>query len=286
MGSGVIYDSNGWILTNRHVVEGGNEFQVELKDGRVLAGEVYGIDTLTDLAIVKVDATDLPTAAVGVSDALEVGQLVIAIGSPLGTYSNSVTSGIVSAKGRTITTDGSSTAADQPDPDGCGDQPRELRRPAPRRERQRRRDQHRHRHQQQRDRVRHPDRRRAADHGPGRRRSGARAAVPRDPVREHHPPARRRGEPAGPGGRARRRPRPERPGRSPGVQPGTPAAKAGIKDGDIIMSVGGKAIDDGHPLDATLAQFSPGQTVNVEDPARRRDDHARGDAGDATGRPQ
>ena len=108
VGSGVIYDSDGWILTNRHVVEGGNEFDVELKDGRVLAGEVYGIDTLTDLAIVKVDATNLPTAAIGVSDALEVGQLVIAIGSPLGTYSNSVTSGIVSAKGRTITTEGSS----------------------------------------------------------------------------------------------------------------------------------------------------------------------------------
>ena len=107
VGSGVIYDSNGWILTNRHVVEGGSEFDVELKDGRVLSGEVYGIDTLTDLAIVKVDATDLPTAAIGESDALEVGQLVIAIGSPLGTYSNSVTSGIVSAKGRTITTDGS-----------------------------------------------------------------------------------------------------------------------------------------------------------------------------------
>jgi S1-C subfamily serine protease len=108
VGSGVIYDSNGWILTNRHVVEGGNEFDVELKDGRILSGEVYGIDTLTDLAIVKVDATDLPTAAIGESDALEVGQLVIAIGSPLGTYSNSVTSGIVSAKGRTITTNGSS----------------------------------------------------------------------------------------------------------------------------------------------------------------------------------
>jgi len=53
VGSGVIYDSNGWILTNRHVVEGGSEFEVELKDGQVLSGEVYGIDTLTDLAIVK-----------------------------------------------------------------------------------------------------------------------------------------------------------------------------------------------------------------------------------------
>src|SRR6185436_9378470 len=106
VGSGVIFDSNGWILTNHHVVEGGEKFDVELKDGRVLSGTVYGIDTLTDLAIVKVDATGLPSAAIGESDALKVGQLVVAIGSPLGTYSNSVTSGIVSAKGRSIQTDG------------------------------------------------------------------------------------------------------------------------------------------------------------------------------------
>ena len=107
VGSGVIFDSHGWILTNHHVVEGGEKFDVELLDGRKLSGTVYGIDTLTDLAIVKVDATDLPSAALGESDALKVGQLVIAIGSPLGTYSNSVTSGIVSAKGRSIVTDGS-----------------------------------------------------------------------------------------------------------------------------------------------------------------------------------
>ena len=105
VGSGVIYDSNGWILTNHHVVSTSETVQVELKDGRIFTGTVYGIDTLTDLAIVKVDATDLPAAALGDSDALKVGQLVVAIGSPLGTYSNSVTSGIVSAKGRSIETD-------------------------------------------------------------------------------------------------------------------------------------------------------------------------------------
>ena len=107
VGSGVIYNPNGWILTNRHVVEGGNSLSVELKDGRVFTGEVYGIDTLTDLAIVKIDGADLPSASLGDSDALEVGQLVIAIGSPLGTYSNTVTSGIVSAKGRSIAAEGS-----------------------------------------------------------------------------------------------------------------------------------------------------------------------------------
>jgi S1-C subfamily serine protease len=106
VGSGIIYDANGWILTNRHVVAGSDKLIVELQDGRQLEGTIYGIDTLTDLAIVKVDATGLPTAALGDSDALKVGQLTIAIGSPLGTYSNSVTSGILSAKGRTIDVEG------------------------------------------------------------------------------------------------------------------------------------------------------------------------------------
>jgi S1-C subfamily serine protease len=109
VGSGIIYDPNGWILTNRHVVTGANELSVRLKDGREFAGTLYGIDTLTDLAIVKVDATGLPTATFGDSGAIKVGQVAIAIGSPLGTYTNSVTSGIVSALGRTITVDDGST---------------------------------------------------------------------------------------------------------------------------------------------------------------------------------
>ena len=106
VGSGVLFDANGWILTNRHVVAGSDVVTVELKDGSRYEGRIYGIDTLTDLAIVKVEATGLPAATLGDSDALKVGQLVIAIGSPLGTYSNTVTSGIVSATGREITTEG------------------------------------------------------------------------------------------------------------------------------------------------------------------------------------
>jgi S1-C subfamily serine protease len=102
VGSGVIYDADGWIVTNRHVVEGSRSLTVTLEDGRSFDGRVYGIDTLTDLAIVKVEATGLPTAPVGDSSAARVGQLAIAIGSPLGTYTNSVTSGIISAFGRTI----------------------------------------------------------------------------------------------------------------------------------------------------------------------------------------
>ena len=119
--------------------------EVELNDGRTFTGTVYGIDTLTDLAIVKIDG-DGPAdrAPLGDSDALKVGQLVIAIGSPLGTYSNSVTSGIVSAKGRSITTE-TATEPQQPDPDRRGHQPGQLGRPAARRQRQRGRHQHGHR---------------------------------------------------------------------------------------------------------------------------------------------
>jgi len=105
VGSGVLYDASGWILTNRHVVSGADQLMVRLEDGREFPGKVYGVDTLTDLAIVKVDATGLPVASFGDSSKVRVGQLAIAIGSPLGTYTNSVTAGIISALGRRITED-------------------------------------------------------------------------------------------------------------------------------------------------------------------------------------
>jgi 2-alkenal reductase len=78
---------------------------VTLKDGRSFDARVYGIDTLTDLAIVKVDATGLPTAPIGDSSTIQVGQQAIAIGSPLGQFTDSVTSGIISAIGRSIPVD-------------------------------------------------------------------------------------------------------------------------------------------------------------------------------------
>jgi S1-C subfamily serine protease len=103
VGSGIIYDSNGWILTNRHVVADATELSVELKDGRRLPGTVYGIDTLTDLAIVKVDSpTPLPKAQIGDSAQIKPGQTAIVIGSALGTFTNSVTSGVISALGRQL----------------------------------------------------------------------------------------------------------------------------------------------------------------------------------------
>ncbi len=101
-GSGFIFDANGFILTNKHVVENANELNVVLADGREFEGTVYGIDTLTDLAIVKIDGSDLPFAPIGSSAALEPGQLAIAIGNPLGDYENTVTTGVVSGIGRAI----------------------------------------------------------------------------------------------------------------------------------------------------------------------------------------
>jgi S1-C subfamily serine protease len=262
VGSGVIFNSNGWILTNHHVVEGGEKFDVELKDGRMLSGTVYGIDTLTDLAIVKVDATGLPTAAIGKSDELKVGQLVIAIGSPLGTYSNSVTSGIVSAKGRSITTDNNEQLSNLIQTDAAinpGNSGGPL-----------------------------------LDAGGNvigintaiaQNSNGIGFAIPIDIARPIMDQA-VAGEPltrpymglhfvsitrqiadqqklpvnvgALVGGVD------ENGNPSTGLESGKPADQAGIKNGDIIVSINDKVIDEEHPLDATLAQFSPGDTVDVK----------------------
>ena len=261
VGSGVIFDSNGWILTNHHVVKGGEKFDVELKDGRILSGTVYGIDTLTDLAIVKVEATGLPTAAIGESDALRVGQLVVAIGSPLGTYSNSVTSGIVSAKGRSITTDGNQSltnliqtdAAINPgnsggplldaggnvigintaiasNSNGIGFAiPIDIARPIMGQA--------------------------IAGQPLSRPYMGIRfVSINRKIADTQKLPVRigalvggfdDQGQPVS------------------GVEAGKPADLGGVKDGDIIKSINGKVIDEEHPLDATLAQFSPGDAVSV-----------------------
>ena len=263
VGSGVIYDAGGWILTNRHVIEGSNTLRVQLNDGRVFDGSVYGIDTLTDLAIVKINASDLTAAKIGDSSALKVGQLVVAIGSPLGTYTNSVTSGIVSAKGRSITTDGNQNlnnliqtdAAINPGNSGGplldagGD-------------------------------VVGINTAIAADS------NGIGFAIPIDiarPIMQQAVAGKKLERPymgviyrsidrqfatdeklpvndgalvipGGAGGG----------GSSPAVVPGGPADKAGIKQGDIIVKVDGQAIDGDHPLDATLSEFSPGDTVSID----------------------
>ena len=114
VGSGFIFDANGWILTNKHVVDGADQISVQLADSRVFSGRVYGIDTLTDLAIVRIDATGLPVAPLGSSEDLQLGQLAIAIGNPLGTFENTVTTGVVSGLGRQIRAgDATSTSSEQ-----------------------------------------------------------------------------------------------------------------------------------------------------------------------------
>jgi serine protease Do len=113
VGSGIVYDTGGWILTNKHVIAGATTIKVRLQDKREFDGTVYGQDTLTDLAIVKISgATGLKAAPLGDSSTLQVGQLAVAIGSPLGLdYPNSVTSGIVSGLGRDITVAGDGSSA-------------------------------------------------------------------------------------------------------------------------------------------------------------------------------
>ncbi len=101
-GSGVIIDPSGLILTNHHVVQDADTVSVVLSDGRTFDGKVAGIDTYTDLAFVKIDTTGLPAAQLGDSSALQLGQLAIAMGDPLGQFPGSVTSGIVSGLDRTV----------------------------------------------------------------------------------------------------------------------------------------------------------------------------------------
>ncbi|MDY6940564.1 MAG: HhoA/HhoB/HtrA family serine endopeptidase [Cyanobacteriota bacterium] len=101
-GSGFLIDPNGQILTNAHVVDGTDTVEVTLKDGRRFEGQVLGTDPLTDVAVVKIEATSLPTVSIGNSDLLQPGEWAIAIGNPLG-LDSTVTVGIISATGRSST---------------------------------------------------------------------------------------------------------------------------------------------------------------------------------------
>jgi len=257
VGSGIIYDANGWILTNRHVVAGSDTLKVKLKDGRQFDGRIYGIDSLTDLAIVKLDATGLPAAALGNSDELKVGQLVVAIGSPLGTFTNSVTSGIVSAKGRQINVEGGvlsnliqtdaainpgnsggplidangnvigiNTAVAQ-SANGIGFAiPINIARPI------------------------------TAQAVKGEKLTrpyvGVRF-VSLDPqlAKEHNLSVSEGALIDGTDGQ-------------PAIVPNGPADKAGLKPGDVITKVNDTTIDAEHPLDAVLSQFAPGDTVTLD----------------------
>src|ERR1700733_2610173 len=100
IGSGVIISPDGYIVTNNHVVDGSMDMHVTLNDRRVLNAKLVGVDKLTDLAVIKVDAHDLPSIAWGDSAKLKPGETVLAFGSPFGYFRNSVTRGIVSAVNR------------------------------------------------------------------------------------------------------------------------------------------------------------------------------------------
>jgi serine protease Do len=263
IGSGVVYDPSGWILTNRHVVAGSDALTVRLKDGRELPGRIYGYDTLTDLAIVKIEASNLPTAPVGDSSKLKVGQLAIAIGSPLGTYTNTVTSGIVSAMGREIQLDNGNTIHDliQTDtainPGNSGGPlldsggnvigintavarnaqgigfaiPINIARPIM-------------------DQA-------LAGQKLARPWLGIRYQAVDPQLQKDHKLAVDHGAWVT-GGESST-------GQStPAIVANSPAEKAGIKDGDVIVRIEGIDIDSEHPLESVLVQFPPGRMVTVE----------------------
>ena len=103
VGSGIVVTSDGYILTNRHVVEGSSGLTVALRDGSEHPAEIVEISDTTDLALLRIAASGLAAATIGDASAIKVGQTAIAIGSPLGTYTETVTRGIISATDRDIT---------------------------------------------------------------------------------------------------------------------------------------------------------------------------------------
>lgn len=107
-GTGFIYTRDGLIVTNKHVVSTPAQYKVILSDGTIYDAKIQAIDTVNDLAVIKIEAKDLPTVELGTSEGLEIGQYVIAVGNALGEFPNSVTLGVVSAKQRKINASGSS----------------------------------------------------------------------------------------------------------------------------------------------------------------------------------
>ena len=106
VGPGFIITENGYILTNAHVVLGSNEIKVALEDGRIFPGEIRGLDSILDLAVLKIQASGLPVPEIAQKNNLKIGQMAIAIGSPLGLVGGpTVTAGVISALNRSIQTE-------------------------------------------------------------------------------------------------------------------------------------------------------------------------------------
>jgi S1-C subfamily serine protease len=267
VGSGVIYDQAGWILTNRHVVQTADgaiasQLTVELKDGREFSGTVYGVDTLTDLAIVKVDASGLPAAPIGRSGDIKVGQLAIAIGSPLGTYTSTVTTGIISATGRSIDVSATSHLTNLIQTDAAinpGNSGGPL--------------------------LDAAGQVIGINTAVERDSTGIGFAIPIDIARPIMEQALAGQELARPyvGIRyvqidlkvkkdknlsvdhgALIQPTTDTAGNTlPAIAPGSPAEQAGLKAGDIVVAIQGTTVDSEHPLDALLTSYAPGQAVKL-----------------------
>ncbi|QAT41877.1 S1C family serine protease [Aminipila luticellarii] len=114
-GSGVVISADGYIVTNNHVIENSNKITVTLKSGKSYSAKLIGRDDETDIAVLKIDASGLTPVVYGDSSALEVGDLSVVIGNPLGSLGGTVTAGIVSALDRSITIDGKSMTLLQTD---------------------------------------------------------------------------------------------------------------------------------------------------------------------------
>ena len=114
-GSGVIIKDNGYIATNYHVIDGANKVEVTLHNGETYSAKIVGADQENDIAVIKIDAKDLTTASIGDSSKVNVGDLAVAIGNPLGQLGGTATSGIISALDRTLTVEGTTLTLLQTD---------------------------------------------------------------------------------------------------------------------------------------------------------------------------
>jgi serine protease Do len=124
VGSGIIYDNNGHILTNNHVIEGAQTLLVSLPDGRSFTAKLIGADRLSDLAVIQISGSNLPVARLGDSSQLQVGDWVVAIGNALALPGGpTVTSGVVSALGRTVQEPSTSSSSQQTTVSGGDNQP-------------------------------------------------------------------------------------------------------------------------------------------------------------------
>src|SRR4029079_717899 len=267
VGSGVIYDQGGWVLTNRHVVQTedgaiASQLTVELKDGRDFTGTVYGVDTLTDLAIVKVDGTGLPAAPIGKSADIKVGQLAIAIGSPLGTYTSTVTTGIISATGRSIDTSATTHLTNLIQTDAAinpGNSGGPL--------------------------LDAAGQVIGINTAIATNSTGIGFAIPIDiarPIMEQALAGEQLARPyvgiryvqidlklqkakclSVDHGALIEATTDTAGGSQPAIAPGSPAEKAGLKAGDIVLAIEGISVDSEHPLDAQLTSYAPGQSVKL-----------------------